>query len=154
MKCPSKKDLYLFYYRDIDEEKMFSIEKHMKNCIVCNKEYVKITGFLSGFEKEGIRIKEAELFSIVNRVKSQVLGRIGLKKRLEEKVKYFIEGFKWSFIYRPRYVVASIIIFIIAVGMPIRNKIVFQEAMMDMQLDLVLDLDSFEEDILLDLYNS
>ncbi len=154
MKCPSKKYLYLYYYKDIDEKMMLIMEQHLKECLLCSKEYAKITNFLLGFKKEEINIEESELLSIVNRVKSKAIGRLGLKERLKEKVKFFIDGLKWSFVYHPRYAVAVIGIFIIAIGLPIRNKIVFESEMAEMELELVLDLDAFEDDIFLDFYNS
>ena len=154
MKCPSKKDLYLYYYRDIDEKKMLSMKQHFQDCMECSQEYAKIIDFLSGLKKEEVSISEGELFSMVDRVKSRISGRIKAKERLEEKMKSFMEGLKRRFIYRPSYAIVTIIIFVIVVSVPIKNEIVFKEAMMDMELDLVLDLDAFEEDILLDFYNS
>lgn len=67
-KCIKKKNLVLFYYKELKEK---GIEEHLKECSFCSKEYKNIESFLDGIKIHPRKIEEEEIDTIINQIKQK-----------------------------------------------------------------------------------
>jgi hypothetical protein len=67
-KCIKEKNLVLFYYKELEEEKKRKIEEHLKECSICLKEYKNIKNFLERIKISSPKIREQELDKILNQI--------------------------------------------------------------------------------------
>lgn len=151
MRCPSKKEWILFYYKDLDKQRIKVLEGHIKTCAVCFNSYAVLRDFLVSIKQELVSLKEAEFLSIVGKVTNKSVSTVPLARKIAENIGYFIQGIRWKLFYQPRAAFVVISVVVAALVFPVyRHHKVFERDSIDLQLDFALEGDDF--DIFLDFY--
>ena len=102
--CLSKKELILFFYKEVDEEKLAYYKRHLKSCKKCLKRFKEIEEVLCSFKKEEILIPEEEKEELIRNVLSKI-------EASSERIKIFDKIFnkiKEKFIFLARLSLAGV----------------------------------------------
>ncbi|MCF7877069.1 MAG: hypothetical protein K9M14_01905 [Candidatus Omnitrophica bacterium] len=154
MKHLSKKELILFYYRELEPKKTAVSEAHLQICPKCRKELNQLKEQLSQLNFKPVDLENGELNQIISQVKEKACQAKGKAKLfwLKDYFSNFARGLGLFFLKPKTALVAvSLFLFLFAVYFYGNQNNNFSANVLAVEVDLVAD-DEF--DILLDSYNS
>lgn len=149
----SKKELILFYYRELKSKKKAGLEAHLRVCPKCRKELSQLKEQLSRLSFKPVDLEKGELNQIISKVKEE--AKTAKNKTnlfcLKNYFSNFVRGLSLFFLKPKTAVVAvSLFLFVFAVYFYGNQNNNFSADVFAVEVDLVID-DEF--DILLDSYN-
>jgi len=152
MKCPKEKEWILFYYKDLEKEKIESLSRHLLSCDICQKQFKELE-VLSRMKEEAPPLSSQELEGIVSSVKFLGSQEVGFFTTAKYWFLDFLEGLRFSFL-KPKlvFVVTTAIILLIFLPFQHQNKMSLEDDFVELQLELVSEDDDL--DIFLDFYIS
>ena len=106
--CLSKKELVLFFYKEVDEEKLAYYKRHLESCKKCLMRFKEIEKFLLSLKKEKIALSEEEKEELIRNVLSKI-------EASSERIKIFDKIFnkiREKFIFFVRLSLAGVAVFL------------------------------------------
>ncbi len=102
--CLSKKELILFFYKEVDEEKLAYYKRHLESCKKCLMRFKEIEKFLLSLKKEKIALSEEEKEELIRNVLSKI-------EVSSERIKIF-DRIREKFIFLARLSLAGVAVFL------------------------------------------
>lgn len=144
MKCIGEKDLILFYYGELENDKLILIERHLKECEKCSQEYGRIKSLFAWVKPQTVKLNSADYNKIIEAVKGKVY-KTSFWFSLKEKLVDFWDNLRLGLSYRPQLVPIIVILIILSVTVPliISKKTAVSDRNIDiLQIEMELSLDS------------
>lgn len=141
MKCVKEKELVLFYYQELNPQRMSLIEEHLSNCYLCGREYANIKSFLTNFKSDKLELTAQDykkvseyVFSKTSQSDNYIFGQ----------VKDFWLSLRRSLFYQPKLIPVLAVLIIMAGIFFFRGKNETNENLDILQIELELSLDSHD----------
>jgi hypothetical protein len=113
--CIKRKDLILFYYKELKTPYLKKIESHLKECKNCQKEYKEIDNFLIQLHFKLPEIRKEDIESILDNLKDR-LKKENFWVSLKENIRDFFHNLSISLSYRTQLVPVLVALLIIILG--------------------------------------
>ncbi len=152
MRCPAKKVWSLFYYKELRAKESERLTEHLKSCSSCQGYYNSLSNTLSGISRTEVDLLRQELSRMVSRVTGAKTTTEVIFESFKAKTNDLAKQLRSKLFYQPQLIFVTVAVLLIALIVPLRRQqVIFQNQLLNLEVDLVLGQDDFES--YLDLYS-